>query len=138
MKNSNVFKKKQIAPCGMNCGTCIAFLRSKNNCPGCREISEDKALSVKKCKVTNCDHLKATKSKFCFECEKFPCARIKQLDKRYKTKYHTSFIENLQMIKQKGLEDFLSFESKRRTCRNCGSVLCVHRSHCLTCMKNAN
>ncbi len=138
MKKSKVFKKKQIAPCGMNCGTCIAFLRSKNKCPGCRVISEDKALSVKKCTVTTCDHLKSTKFKFCFECEKFPCARIKQLDKRYKTKYHTSFIENLQMIKEKGLEDFLSFESKRRTCGNCGSVLCVHRPNCLKCMKNVN
>ena len=138
MKYSKIFKKKQIAPCGMNCGTCIAFLRAKNNCPGCRVISEDKALSVKKCTVTTCIHLGATKSKFCFDCEKFPCNRIKQLDKRYKTKYRTSFIENLQMIKENGINNFLSFESQRRTCSQCGSVLCVHRPHCLTCMKNVN
>ncbi len=25
-----------IAPCGMNCGICLAYLRTKNVCPGCR------------------------------------------------------------------------------------------------------
>jgi len=29
-----------IAPCGMNCGACIAFMRDKNNCPGCRVFSK--------------------------------------------------------------------------------------------------
>lgn len=24
-----------IAPCGMNCGVCIAYLREKNRCQGC-------------------------------------------------------------------------------------------------------
>ncbi len=25
-----------IAPCGMNCATCLAYLRDKNTCCGCR------------------------------------------------------------------------------------------------------
>jgi uncharacterized radical SAM superfamily Fe-S cluster-containing enzyme len=25
-----------IAPCGMNCSICSAYLREKNKCPGCR------------------------------------------------------------------------------------------------------
>jgi hypothetical protein len=132
------FNKEQIAPCGMNCGTCIAYLREKNKCPGCRVISEDKAVSVKKCIITTCTHLEQTKSKFCFECEKFPCKRVTQLDKRYRTKYRTSFIDNLQMIKEKGIKDFLDFEIQRRTCSNCGSVLCVHRTHCLYCKNDVD
>ena len=127
------FEKHLIAPCGMNCGTCIAFLRDKNKCSGCRIISSDKAISVKKCSVPGCEYLQNTSSKFCYECEKYPCARIKNLDKRYRTKYRTSFIENLKMIKEKGLESFLVFESKRRTCKSCGSVLSVHREHCIKC-----
>ncbi len=28
------------------------------------------------------------KLRFCFECESYPCKRLKALDKRYRTKYH--------------------------------------------------
>ena len=135
--NSKVsFDRSLIAPCGMNCGTCIAYLRQKNRCPGCRINSADKAVSVRSCIITKCDHLQSTASEFCYECEKFPCKRLKQLEKRYSTKYNTSFFENLKIIKEKGIDSFLRFESARRTCRNCGSVLSVHRAYCLYCSKN--
>jgi hypothetical protein len=138
MKNSVKFKRLQIAPCGMNCGTCIAYLREKNRCPGCRIYSADKAVSVQMCIVTTCIYLERTKSKFCYECGKFPCKRIKQLDQRYRTKYRTGFIENLLMIKEKGIKYFLDFESVRRTCPNCGSITSVHRSFCLDCKISLN
>jgi hypothetical protein len=127
------FQKHLIAACGMNCGTCIAYLRDKNKCPGCRISSVDKAVSVKRCIVTKCNYLEKTTSKFCYDCEVFPCQRIKNLDKRYRTKYGTSFIENLKMIKEEGLDKFLVFEAKRRTCAKCGSVLSVHRENCIKC-----
>jgi hypothetical protein len=133
MTRSVSFEKHLIAPCGMNCGTCIAYLRDKNKCPGCRIVSSEKAISVKKCIVTECSYLQKTASKFCYECEKYPCQRIKNLDKRYSTKYRTSFIENLAIIKEQGLDKFLSFETIRRTCIYCGSVLSVHRDHCIRC-----
>ncbi len=136
MKKTVLFKRSQIAPCGMNCGTCIAYIREKNKCPGCRVLSKDKAVSVQRCIITKCIYLEKTKSKFCYECEKYPCTRMKQLDKRYRTKYNTSFIENLLMIKEKGIAEFLEFESRRRTCTDCGSVLSVHRPYCLECKIN--
>jgi len=136
MRSSVTFERSMIAPCGMNCGTCIAYLREKNNCPGCRIYSADKAISVQRCIIIKCVNLEMTTSKFCYECEKYPCNRLKQLDKRYRTKYKTSFIENLAMIKEKGIDSFLVFESKRRTCPHCGSTLSVHRDSCLICKKN--
>jgi hypothetical protein len=138
MNNSGKFDRSLIAPCGMNCGTCLAYLREKNRCPGCRKFSEDKAVSVQRCKVPKCIYLEKTNSKFCFECEKFPCIRIKQLDKRYRTKYRTSFIDNLIMIKEKGIEEFLVFESGRNICTSCGSALSVHLPYCYSCRKNLN
>jgi hypothetical protein len=133
MRPSVTFDKIQIAPCGMNCGTCIGYLREKNKCPGCRVYSADKAISIQRCIIPKCIHLDKTISKFCYDCEKYPCKRLKQLDLRYKTKYRTSFIENLTMIKEDGIDNFLIFESKRRTCSKCGSILSVHRDNCLTC-----
>jgi len=136
MKPQVSFDKSLIAPCGMNCGTCIAYLRDKNKCPGCRVYSADKAISIQRCIIPKCVHLDKTDSKFCYDCEKYPCKRVKQLDNRYRTRYNTSFIENLAMIKEKGIEKFLVFESKRRTCSSCGSILSVHRDYCLVCSKN--
>ena len=130
------FDKLMIAPCGMNCGTCIAYLRTKNRCLGCRINSANKAVSVRRCIITKCVSLDNTPSKFCYDCEEFPCKRLKQLDKRYRTKYKTSFIENLTIIKEKGIDNFLLFESRRRTCSNCGSVMSVHRDNCLICLIN--
>jgi len=127
------FDKSLIAPCGMNCGTCIAYLRSKNKCIGCRIQTKDKPQIRVRCFVKNCQYLSETTSKYCGECQYFPCKRIIQLDKRYQTKYRTSFIENLKMIQEKEIDSFLEFESNRRTCSNCGTTLSVHRSNCLKC-----
>ncbi len=122
-----------IAPCGMNCGICLAYLRSKNRCGGCRNENEHKSVHCDKCVIKNCGFFKTTNSIFCYDCDHFPCARLKQLDKRYQLKYHMSMIENLQMIKQSGQESFVQTESIRWKCMKCGGVLCVHRAYCLKC-----
>ncbi len=128
---SITFDKSTIAPCGMNCGSCIGYMRPKNKCPGCRFVIEGEARVH--CVIRNCELLKKTDSKFCFDCQKYPCQRLKQLDKRYRTKYKTSFLDNLMMIKQNGIDYFLTFETKRRKCPNCGETLSVHRDRCLAC-----
>jgi hypothetical protein len=122
-----------IAPCGMNCGICLALLRDKNRCLGCRIDSSQKPESCKKCIIINCQLLKNTDSKFCYDCEKFPCKRLKQLDKRYRTKYYMSMIENLEFIKKSGLDKFVNNELVRWRCSTCGATLCVHRNFCLDC-----
>lgn len=132
------FDKSLIAPCGMNCGTCIAYLREKNRCSGCRTLPTDDVKTRVKCKIKNCNKLGETLSGFCFECSEFPCRRIKNIDTRYRSKYHTSFIENLTMISERGIDAFLAFEIMRRTCKSCGSTLSVHRDNCLTCSEPVN
>jgi hypothetical protein len=136
MKTSVTFGRSLIAPCGMNCGTCIAYLRDRNKCAGCRLITKDNSVTRMVCIVRNCTSLRETSSQFCYECEKFPCKRIKQLDKRYRTKYRTSFIQNLETIKEFGITAFLSNEAIRWTCPGCGSVLCCHREKCLVCNRD--
>ncbi len=130
---SVTYERSLIAPCGMNCGTCFAFMRPVNKCPGCRADDKSKHKACVQCIIKNCDLLRETQSGFCYDCTRYPCQRLKQLDKRYRTKYRTSFLENLMMIKQKGIEYFLDFETRRRTCPKCKSSLSVHRNYCLAC-----
>ena len=122
-----------IAPCGMNCGICLAYLRDKNHCNGCREWSNNKPGYCRKCIIVNCELLHKTESNFCYDCEKYPCRRLKQLDTRYRAKYNMSMLENLQIIKESGLERFMQLEKERWTCPACGATICVHRNFCLNC-----
>ena len=126
-------KIQLIAPCGMNCGICLGYLREKNKCSGCWGDNEHKSKHCVKCIIKNCELLEKTNSKFCFDCEKYPCTRLKQLDKRYRTNYNMSMIENLDTIKKVGLDRFVQIEYDRWICNNCGGTICVHRGYCLDC-----
>lgn len=128
-----IFDKKQIAPCGMNCGICIAFLRNKKPCHGCNENHINKPKHCVTCRIVNCEHLAETKSGFCYECAGFPCSRMKQLDARYRKNYHTSLIQNLKDIQTNGMEDFLQSETSKWTCPSCKQIMSVHREFCLNC-----
>ena len=126
--------KGMIAPCGMNCGLCIGHLRKRKPCGGCLGANDvNKPDGCKSCTVVTCEHLAMTVSGFCFECPKYPCRRLKTLDKRYSTKYGMSMFENLTFIKDNGLKNFLKSEEEKWTCPNCGSGLSVHRDNCLIC-----
>ena len=116
-------KSKLIAPCGMNCNLCKAYLRDKDKCPGCRDMP--KGHYVRKCMIRNCKILKKQKLKFCSDkCEKFPCTRLKNLDKRYRKKYGMSMIDNLNYIKEKGIRNFIKEEKQKWTIDK--KTFCVH------------
>jgi hypothetical protein len=115
-----------IAPCGMNCNLCKAYLRDKNKCPGCRSGGNKNKLDTRvNCIIKNCDQLKKNNWKYCSDkCEKFPCTRLKNLDKRYRNKYDMSMIENLESIKKLGIRKFIEKEKKRWIKGN--KIYCVH------------
>ena len=127
-----------IAPCGMNCGVCLAHLRKERQCSGCRGDNTNKSASRINCIIRNCEMIKISQSGFCFECVKYPCKRLKQLDKRYRTKYAMSMIENLEFINRNGLSAFVEKENERWRCLKCGGVICVHRGYCYNCGERAN
>ncbi len=124
-----------IAACGMNCGICMAYLRDKKKCPGCRGTDIDKPPSCLECKIKNCESIQNIKPGFCFQCEKFPCARLKHLDKRYRTRYGMSMIENLENIRELGIRKFVANEKLRWACPACGGTINVHRGYCCSCGK---
>jgi len=131
---------KLIAPCGMNCSVCKAYLSytrglSKQrghviHCLGCR-IRNKKCAFLK----AHCKKLLKGEVNFCFECENFPCNRLKTLDKRYVTKYQTSLIENLNQIKNIGLPKWLQTEEEKWKCPRCGGTISIHDGKCYNCLK---
>lgn len=129
------FSEILIGPCGMNCGICYAFLRVKNKCPGCRCFNAEEPVSIARCKIRNCEFIKTGKVKYCFECAPYPCKNIKNLDKRYRTKYNMSEIENLEYIKEKGVTELVERERIKWTCPDCGGTINVHKQVCSECKK---
>lgn len=127
-------KIELIAPCGMNCALCMAWLRSKNHCPGCRGEDAVKPKSCVGCIIKNCKILEETGAKYCStKCRKYPCRRLRDLDKRYRSKYHMSMLENLADIEELGIRAFVRNEKERWACPECGGIICVHRGSCSSC-----
>ena len=126
---------KLIAPCGINCGTCIAFFgytmsgkKRKYSCSGCWSRERPCAFIKRRCKKF------ANKLiQYCFECADFPCGTLETLDKRYREKYGLSLVENLEYIQKKGIKEFLKNEHEKWKCPKCGGLVCVHNKKCYTC-----
>lgn len=125
------FSQELIAPCGINCAVCLVHLREKNNCPGCTRPDNIKSTRRVKCGINFCSEHNKADFTYCFECRKFPCSRLKSLEKRYVEKYRLSIIGNCEYIKAYGFDEFLKKEDQKWLCENCGEVLSVHRSFCL-------
>ena len=125
---------EMIAPCGMDCALCIGHTRKRKPCSGCLGDDEDKPYHCVVCSIRNCEDLRTDENgAFCYSCSNFPCRRLKALDKRYRTKYRMSMIENLNSIKEEGISSFVIKERSRWKCDTCGSILSVHRSECASC-----
>lgn len=133
--------EKLIAPCGMNCCLCIAYQFKEKDlnkqgfqrkyCAGCIPRGENCTHMA-----DHCELLGKGSIRFCFDCEAFPCKRLISLDKRYRTKYHMSMIENLEYIKEHGIEKYLEKEDGKWRCPECGEVICCHNGLCLNCNLN--
>ena len=132
-------KKELIAPCGINCNLCVAYQFNEKNlnkkgfhktyCMGCIPRGKNCTHQIGR----KCQLLGQCKIRYCFQCENYPCKMLKNLDKRYKTKYHTSIIENLDDIKEKGIETFIKEQEEKWTCKKCGELICCHNGLCLNC-----
>jgi len=123
--------EEQIAPCGANCLLCMAYLRTRNHCPGCRFDDTNKAKSCIQCRIKNCTELKDNNLHYCSECNKFPCEKIKHLEKRYRKNYSYSMIESLNYLMANGIANHLKNEKEKWNCKKCGGVICVHRGFCI-------
>ncbi len=138
---ANLFTEEQIAPCGMNCGACSAYLAFSHrvarkqgkisHCSGCR--SRNKACAYLK---GDCQKIADGQITFCYECADFPCTRLRHIDSRYRASYGTSLIRNLEEIRDIGMDQFLRNQTKNLRCQDCGDdVRSVHNKKCFSCDK---
>jgi hypothetical protein len=129
---------KLISPCGMNCAICASYLAQRNDiknkgvrmpyCLGCRPRNKNCAFLKKRCAK-----LAKEEVNFCFECASFPCENLITIDRRYRTRYKMSMIENLIFIKKNGMEKFLEGQEKTWKCQTCGGLLSCHNGLCFSC-----
>lgn len=83
----------------------------------------------------NCAKKKCTMERghqWCFECSRFPCARIKDLSKRYTQNYDIDLVQS-GMDAREDMEAFLQAQRIRFTCPKCGGVMDQHRRKCSAC-----
>jgi len=129
---------KLISPCGMNCAICASYLAQRNDiknkgvrmpyCVGCRPRNKNCAFLKK-----HCAKIAKGEVTFCFECDSFPCKNLITIDRRYRTRYRMSMIENLIFIKENGMEKFLEEQEKTWKCQTCGELLSCHNGLCFNC-----
>ena len=120
-----------LAPCGMNCAVCYAYLRKKKPCHGCRGGEGSQPDHCRKCSRRDCADKR--RIDFCFECSSFPCDSIKRLDKTYRQRYQVSLVENGILIQTVGAKCFMLKEKEKWTCPRCGGVICIHDRICSEC-----
>ena len=97
---------------------------------GCRVDDSRKPKTSAMCRIKNCE---AISGNFCGNCASFPCERLSSLDKKYRTKYGMSMIQNLKCMRIEGLRSFIEKEKTKWACPGCGATICVHKRYCLIC-----
>lgn len=131
MKMPDAIDAAMFAPCGMNCMVCYKHCYHKKPCAGCLNSDQGKPEHCRKCKIKDCVRERALR--YCFECEDYPCKRIKSLEKSYNTRYHASLMENSRRVRELGLEAFMAQQKQLFTCPDCGGVISLHDAECSEC-----
>jgi hypothetical protein len=133
MKMPCEVKKEMMAVCGINCLACSAYLNDTRKCPGCRaEADKHFRKSCINCLMKQCAYDKGLH--WCFECVQFPCLKIKNINKRYTSKYEIDLIQKGLDMKE-DMNEFLAKQKELFTCSNCGGVIDLHNNMCSECGK---
>jgi len=131
---SDKITPEMLAPCGVNCAACSAYLDAKRPCPTCR--TPDEAHKRKSC--IGCEKKKCAFDRdlqWCFECAEFPCTKLKSMNRRYTRDYGVDLIQN-GLDARKDMQKFMKTQRTRCTCE-CGGIIDQHRRQCSECGRAA-
>ena len=91
-----------VPPCGIFCGTCPRYLRTKAPCPGAAiQCPQRQCKSFYVC----CTQKKGLR--FCHECSTFPCSRYKQFTASWEH-HGQDLLENQRQLQALGEEAWLT------------------------------
>ncbi len=133
--------------CGLYCGACFimnAYKQSRSDCLSEDWISplEDKEIKCQGCKselvfenFRGCQIRSCAKSKgieFCNTCSDFPCEKIKSFQNR-NVAHHNVAIQSLEIIKERGFQEWLKQQKEQWLCSNCGYPFSWYEENCIHC-----
>ncbi len=100
-----------IGCCGLDCGLCPTYYtKGPSRCPGC--YGSDFLNKHPSCSIATCC-VKKNNFESCAECSEFPCSKLKDWYKRDSFISHRVSLSNLRLIKEIGLEPFLTEQENR-------------------------
>ena len=132
----NMITAGMIAPCGLDCSLCKRALAETDPCPGCHGPNENKPeCCAERCGIVLCAKRRENGYEYCDECPDYPCGDVMEKENRYTSQYphRESPLENLRMIREKGMAAFLELERQQWTCPNCGRPFSVYDRNCPHC-----
>lgn len=132
--------------CGLYCGACPRFLASENDtleqlaaeknttpdlirCHGCKSAVVSGWCAI--CNLKQCARSKGLE--FCDDCDQYPCADLQGFINDLNYPYHSLVPQDLQTIRQKGLDAWLREQNVRWRCPACGTKYSWHTTTCPTC-----
>lgn len=133
MKMPNTIDAVMFAPCGMNCKICYKHCYHKMSCDGCLKSDIGKPEHCRSCRIKDC--IKQKGISYCFQCDEYPCKRIKNLEKSYNKRYQASLMEHSKAVQQYGLEAFMAMQEVTYTCSRCGGIISIHDRECSECQE---
>lgn len=127
-----------IAPCGLNCAACSKYLAYRHNltrsqCRGCRPENKKCSYLFEKCSGINRSQPGTAASRFCFECDQYPCDQINRMDRRYRSSFGVSVRDNLDVIQKRGAAVFVEEQSEKYRCSRCENTISIHNRKCFSC-----
>ena len=145
---------KLVGICGIYCGTCPSYLaQQENDMAELEKRARERNFTIEEVRCDGChsDNLMPTCVEcrhgfrqcarehgvtWCFECPDFPCQRLedfKHVHIENEISHHEHLIEELQYIKDHGLEAWLGKMDKEGRCPQCGKRLYWFTRVCPDC-----
>lgn len=132
--------RKYATYCGLYCGACIGLILHEKEagdqsvqhldkdeedtpCGGCR-LPE-----MAKCEIIECNLAHGTEC--CAFCNEYPCAMIISFKDEWE--HHHDVLDNLDRIKEVGVEKWLEEQRKFWQCGKCGSRTKWYQKICTVC-----
>jgi hypothetical protein len=146
--------KQLVGICGIYCGTCpmylapqyhgIEYLKESSKktglpveeirCGGC--LSDQLYSSCKECRHGFRECANEKHVTWCFQCHDFPCHRLHSFLNIHIVEgisHHAKLIEELQYMREHGIEDWLEKQDRASRCSKCGKVLYWFDRKCPDC-----